>query len=127
MPWPGSSGQGVVNGRVSVSALTLELELSQLAARAGQPVRAEVTLENETDGPVGTVTVSLHGPLASVVIRPGGDRVVRQLAAGASETVSWLVCAPAAGTYTLMARVSVHGATITSAPRLLTVTRTGTC
>jgi hypothetical protein len=127
VPLPGSFGHGVVSGRVAISALTLDLQLSQRAARAGQPVRAEARLENQTDALVETVTVSLHGPLASFVVSPGGDRVIRQLAAGALETVSWIVCAPTAGIYTLVARATVHGARITSAPRLLSVTRTGTC
>ena len=122
-----SSGSGTVHGRVAVSALTIEVTLSQRAARAGQPVQVRATLVNRSSATVTNLVVHLSAAPAAVSFRPAASRLVRRLTPGTTEVKTWIACAPAPGTYAISAHVEFAGTRVAGVPAQLIVAEAGTC
>jgi hypothetical protein len=118
--------QGIVAGRVTVSPIAIVIELSQRAARAGQPVQVRATLTNVSLQTVDAV-VEIHADPADLDVRPSAPRSVGKLPAGASQSVTWIACGRHPATYTLVAKAWIDTVVLTSTPVPLVITSTGAC
>lgn len=121
------STAGSVAGRVSVSALTVRLELSQVVVRAGRSVQVRAVVTNESATSVTDVRVTIRSVPSGITFRPAEPRTVRRILPARSEAVTWSACGQAAGTYSLLATADVAGVLVTSAPQSLAITAGKAC
>ena len=120
-------GTGAVIGRVSVSVITLGLELVPRPGRRGQTTQARASIANVGPTTLDQVSVRLLANSDQVVARPGAEQIIRRLKPGAREAVSWNVCAMAPGAYELRAWATVVGSTVASPARTLVIAPGTTC
>ena len=120
-PPSAAPGEGAVSGRVAVSSITIDVQLSQPAVKAGQSVQVRVTVANQTSSAVSNVSISLVATPRGVDLRPVQGRETRRIVGGAHETVTWIACASAPGTYSFVASGAVGGTIVTSTPIQLLV------
>lgn len=118
---------GSVAGRVSVSALTVRLELSQVVVRAGRSVQVRAIVANESATSVADVRVTIRSVPSGITFRPAEPRTVRRILPARSETVTWSACGQAVGTYSLVVTADVAGVLVTSPPQPLTITAGKAC
>ena len=116
-----------VAGRVTVSAVSLTLELLPRAGRRGQAFEAVSIVRNDGPTSLDRVVVALSAVPEAITFRPAGTQTLRRLAPGASKTLTWLVCGRAPGIYALTVSASFAGMTITGATRVLEVPAQSTC
>lgn len=117
----GSGGSGSVGGHVRASPILVTLSLWAASAPLGQSVRVEARVLNLGKTTLRSIAVELRADGSGLVIaRPATE--IGQLKAGRAAIVSWSVCGSAAGSYVLLARVTVDGLAIDSAARILTIT-----
>ena len=126
-PPSAAPGAGVVSGRVAVSSITIAVEISTSAAKAGQRVQVRVTVANHSRVEVSNVTTTLVATPQGVALLPVQGREIRRIAAGAQEAVTWTACASAPGTYSFVASGAVGGTVVTSQPVELVVNPGRTC
>ena len=122
----GSSASSVA-GRVSVSAVTVQLELSQLVVRAGKSIQVRATLANESTVGVADVRLTIRADPSGITFRPAESRTVRRIAPGRTDTVSWSACGATVGTYAFVMTADVAGVLVTSRPQLLSITAGKAC
>lgn len=126
-PSPSAFGPGVIAGRVSVSPLTIALDIRVVSVRRERLIEAVATVTNVSLATLERLIVVIDVSPEGLSIKPGRQQSVRRVGAGASATVSWLVCGQAPGTYVATASVTVGASTVASAPRELAVTAETTC
>ena len=118
---------GTVAGRVSVSAVTVRLELSQVVVRAGRSTQVRAIVTNESATSVADVRVTIRSVPSGITFRPAEPRTIRRILPARSETVTWSACGQAVGAYSLVVTADVAGVLVTSPPQLLSVTAGKAC
>jgi hypothetical protein len=131
-PWAGlasstgaDSNAGTVAGQVSVSALTLQVELSQVVVRAGKSVQVRAIVANESTASVADVRLTIRADPSGLVFRPADARVIRRIAPGRTDSITWSACGQTVGTYSLVVTAAVAGVLVASRPQQLTITAAG--
>jgi len=122
----GSSASSIA-GRVSVSALTVRLELSQVVVRAGKSVQVRATAANESTASVADVRLTIRADPSGITFRPAESRTIRRIAPGRTDTITWSACGQTVGTYSFVVTADVAGVLVTSRPQLLSITAGKAC
>jgi len=99
------AGSGSVTGRVLVNPLTVSLLLSPASSSVGGSVTATATVLNSGGAAVTDVAVALAAD-PNLTIMGGETRPLGTIAAGATATASWPLCALAPGGYVVVARAT---------------------
>jgi hypothetical protein len=122
-----ASTSGRVAGRVSVSAITVRLELSQPVVREGRSVQVRATVTNESAANIANVRMTIEADPSGIAFRPAEGRVIRRIAPGRDETFTWSACGQSVGVFSLVATAELAGLLVASPPELLTITAGRAC
>jgi hypothetical protein len=118
------AGARPINASVRVSPISVTLALSPTSIRVGEQITATATVRNLTSTTIKVVQVQLRVDTSGLMLKPAGLQSV-QVKAGKTADLKWSICGAVAGTYVVMARATVDGASIDSAGHLVTVVAGG--
>ena len=90
---------------ILVDPLRVTLSLHANHVRAGSSDSATEALTNHGNTLLNSVSAVLQVP-SSVVVKPAGSQAIGTLAAGATKTAKWTLCAKVPGTYLVRAQAS---------------------
>jgi hypothetical protein len=110
-----------IDASVRVVPLEISLELSTMAARVGDAVKARATIRNAGPIRISNVTAELRVDTSAISVRGSLVATIARLQPGHAAAVSWTLCPTLTGNYLVLARATVDGASAESAARVLTV------